>query len=242
MRFPLAFYVLFLATRATFAQDCTCTTSFDFLTQHISLNYSGYGDKTSGAAGDSLRLFTQKLRLQTESLLQKDNACWALCNQWLSWFHDVHLYMHIKQVEGNPSDIRALYAANERIPLQKNELITYLKEQSTDPWEGIWAMEEGNYCVALLKKPSPNRVYAGIILQADSVYWTPGQVKFEILAPDSNGTIKVRYFMRDHSEKLLKATFDGNKLNFEGIGQWSRMQADAACTPQKKNEPNALFY
>jgi hypothetical protein len=158
MRFRLAFCFLFLATRATFAQDCTCTTSFDFLTEHISVNYSGYGDKTMGQAADSLRLFTQQLRLQTEPLLQKDSACWALCNRWLSWFHDGHLYMRIKQAEGNPNEIRALYAAHERIPIQKNELIVYLKEQSTDTLEGIWAMDEGNYCVALLKKPSANRV------------------------------------------------------------------------------------
>lgn len=237
MRFRFTFFFYFIATGATFAQDCTCTTSFDFLTEHISVNYSGYGDKTMGQAADSLRLFTQQLRLQTEPLLQKDSACWALCNRWLSWFHDGHLYMRIKQVEGNPNEIRALYAAHERIPVQKNELIAYLKEQSTDTLEGIWAMDEGNYCVALLKKPSANRVYAGIILQADSVYWTPGQVKFEMLAPDSNGAIKARYFMRDHSEKILKATFNANKLNFEEIGQWSRMQADAACTPQKKTNP-----
>jgi len=234
MRNCFLFCLLLLRAEATFAQDCSCQTSFDFLTDKISRNYSGYKDKTNGPAGDSLRLFTDQLRRQTESLLQKDSACWALCNRWLSWFHDRHLSMGVKQVEGSPSEIRASYAALERIPIQKKELVAYLKQETIDPREGIWVMDEGNYCVALLRKPTSNRLYAGIILQADSVYWTPGQVKFEIEAPDGNGVFKARYFMRDHSEKLLTAIFMGNKLTFEDIGQWTRLEPDAACHQQMK--------
>lgn len=37
-----------------------------------------------------------------------------------------------------------------------------------------------DYRIAIIKNKTAHRDYAGVILKADSVYWTPGQVKLEL--------------------------------------------------------------
>ncbi len=224
------------------AQDCPCTTQFDFLTQKIAVNYAGYADKTAGAAADSLAVFTKKHRESAERISSADTACWNLCGQWLSWFNDKHLYLNRNQEpELPPEAIRKQYAQEEQIPLKESEVVAYLQKGDTHPIEGIWLMNEGRYRVALIKKPTVNRTFAGVILQSDSTYWMPGQVKFELGMPDSAGVYPARFFMRDHSARQLTAQLTGNTLQFEGLTHWKRLSPGAPWQwPASDPNPYAL--
>lgn len=65
------------------------------------------------------------------------------------------------------------------------------------------------------------------VLRADSVWWTPGQVK-ATLARDTAGAYRVRFFMRDHSEQQWTARVARNVLALSGGGSWVRRWPAAA--------------
>lgn len=185
-------------------------------------NYAGYGDKTRAKAADSLAALTKSIRQASQRLGSADTTCWNLCEQWLAWFEDKHLYLNRVQPDIAPDSVRSRYAQEERILVTESDIAAYLQKGKAHPIEGIYLMNEGQYRVALLRQPNATRTFAGIILQSDSVYWTPGQVKFELQEPDSAGVYPARFFMRDHSARQVKAQFAGNTLQFEGLAQWKR--------------------
>jgi hypothetical protein len=62
--------------------------------------------------------------------------------------------------------------------------------------EGIW--KSGAYKVGIVKM---NNEYEGFILEADTLYWKPGEIKFRLF---ENG--KANYYLRDHS--LSEETYE----------------------------------
>ncbi len=203
----------------SFAQSCPCSEQFDWLRQKLALNYSGYRDKVTPKNQDEFERHTAayKDRMAT---VNADTTCLRLMGEWARWFHDGHVQLSYKgQTQDDTLAIRARFADWESITLSEADAKLYLRQQGRDSMEGIYQPNSGNYRVALVRNPTPERDFAAIILRSDSVWWMPGQIKFDLkkIAP---GKFSTRYYMRDHSERSAVAVFQRGVLEVEGLGAW----------------------
>ena len=214
--------VLFcLSTANLFAQDCSCTQNFEFAARKLEVNYSGFRDKVNDQTRTAYNEHTRRFR-EHAAQTTSDTACFNLIYRWTKFFNDQHVQMDYFAPQESPETVRAQYANTENIPTNEAEVRAYLDATDRGPLEGIWEMEGGNYRVALLPRKGQNRVFAGIILRADSVYWMPGQIKFE-LTQTGQGTYDARFFMRDHSERSAQTTLVGHFLQMDQLSTWQKV-------------------
>lgn len=99
--------------------------------------------------------------------------------------------------------------------------------------EGIYRNAEGNYRVAVIKNSTSERDFVGVVLKADSIWWMPGQVKFDLKKAKSLSTYMSRYYMRDHSERNPSVTFTDGKLEFADLGTWHKQYPGIPSVPAK---------
>ena len=225
--------LIHLVQAPVFAQPCNCLEQFDWLQQKLALNYSGYRDKVTAenkaAFEQHTAAFREKIAASTA-----DTNCLRLLTDWSRWFRDGHVQLYLKGggAQEAPEVIRARYAGWEHIDLTEAAARAYLDLPGRDPMEGIYKPGEGSYRVALIRKASPERDFAAIILNADSVWWMPGQVKFD-LKQGPPGQYTARYYMRDHSERNPAVTFEAGKLSFTDLGAWYRQYPGKPVAPEK---------
>lgn len=220
MRTTFLLLLAFVFLSRLSAQDCNCAAQFEFLTQKIATNYSGYADKVNPqtqAAFDAHTLHYRELTAAT----RVDTTCARLLLEWTLFFKDRHVQLTYNFPKEDPVTVRQRYLAWERIPLGETEARQQIDRPGGDPAEGIWEMSGGNYRVALIESPTPERDLAAVVLRADSVYWVPGQIKFDL---KKNGeAYTARFYMRDHSMKTLDASLSGDQLIFKGFSNWQRV-------------------
>ncbi len=218
------------------AQDCTCTQKFDFFKEKIKLNYSGYRDKVTTsnqlAFDQHTNIFQQKA-----TNANSDTACFRILLEWKKWFRDGHVQLSTGSTAGNPAQIRAQFANTEHINLSEAAAKAYFDQPNRLPIEGIWQNEEGNYKVAIVQKPTTQREYAAIILKADSIYWMPGQIKFDLQKTDQPNIFSSQYFMRDHSLSPDTAFLNSDKLRLNKIGNWYMVYPRMAT----KTKPEGIY-
>lgn len=227
------FLFLFLLPTLASAQSCPCTEQFDWLRQKLALNYSGYRDKVTPQNQAEFDRHTAGFQAKIAQA-QADTACLRLMAEWARWFRDGHVQLYAKggPDTDDPAAIRARYATWEKIALTEAEARVYLDQPGRDPVEGIYQIAGGNYRVALVRNTTPQRDFAAVILNADSVWWMPGQVKFELKQSEA-GKFKTRFFMRDHSERNPTASFSDGKLEFTELGPWYKQYPGTPNMPAK---------
>jgi hypothetical protein len=222
------------------AQECPCAGRFDFFSEKIRLNYSGFRDKVTASNRAAYDEHTAKFR-ELAAAAASDTACLRVLADWKKWFRDGHVQIWQQAVPESPEAVRARFAAWEKIAMTEEQARAYLDRPDRDPVEGIWANDEGSYRVALTRQPTAGREFAASILKADSVFWLPGQVKFELkpLEGGAPGAFRVRFFMRDHSERVDTATLDGSVLKLKSLGAWRRQYpaADASAAGPTRRRP-----
>ncbi len=205
------------------AQNCACADQFEWLRQNVVRNYSGFSTKVTAATQAEFDRHTAAYQAQASGP-EADTSCARLLAEWLDWFHDGHLSVS----GGNPGGavdtvgVRQRFATWETIALSEADARLFFQQPMRDPMEGIYEPAEGNYRVALVRNPAQGRDFAAIILQADSVWWMPGHIKFE-LKLTGQGRFTSRYYMRDHSERNPAGSFSGGVLQFDGLGAWRRI-------------------
>lgn len=217
----------FLGANFIFAQSCPCSEQFDWLRQKMALNYSGYRDKVTPQTQAKFDSHTADYQAKIASAAS-DTACLRLLDEWARWFRDGHVQLYAKGglIPDNPDSIRQRFSRWEKIAMTEKEARTYLDQPSRDAVEGIYQMAGGNYRVALVRNAAPSRDFAAIVLKADSLWWMPGQVKFELKQTES-GKFTARFFMRDHSERKTEAVLSDKKLEFKDLGAWYKMYPGA---------------
>ncbi len=202
------------------AQTCNCPEQFAFLTEKMATNYAGYRDKVNATTQPDFERHTVNYRVKTATATA-DTTCFRLLTEWALFFRDQHVQLSYKAPPDDPTAIRLRFAGAEKIRLDETATKAQLDQPGRDSVEGIWEMQGGNYRVALLRQPTPLRDYAAVILRADSIWWMPGQVKFELKKAAQNYT--ARFFMRDHTIRELIARQQGNTLAFSGFSTWQRV-------------------
>lgn len=213
LSFILALFI-FIAGQSN--AQCNCADNFEFVYKKIETNYAGWKDKTS-VDSKGFKQFTTKQR-QKAATETNQNYCYTIIEDWLNYFKDHHTHLYNEtpalNFEGKTQqEIREYFSVTEKIEsIQINE---------TQGVEDVWEMSP-NYRIAIIKNKTTHRDYAGVILKADSVYWTPGQVKLE-LKEISPGNFSVMFYMRDHSMRMTHATLIEDELRPENLGALRRV-------------------
>ncbi|HRI60980.1 MAG TPA: S41 family peptidase, partial [Saprospiraceae bacterium] len=228
------FFFLLLLSTSIQAQSCPCTEQFDWLRQKLALNYSGYRDKVTPQNQAEFDRHTADFQAKVAES-KADSTCLRLLTEWARWFRDGHVQLFQKAAPAadDPAEIRRRFAGWEKIALTEVEARAYLDRPDRDPVEGIYRNAEGNYRVAVIKDSNSERDFAGVLLNADSVWWMPGQVKFDLKKAKSLSTFMSRYYMRDHSERNPSVTFTDGKLEFADLGTWHKQYPGIPSVPAK---------
>jgi hypothetical protein len=220
-----------------FSQTCDCPAQLNWLESHLKTNYPGYPDKVTEETRERYQThFDEALALAENT--PADTACWRVLRDWTRWFADGHIQLRYEREEEAPAEIRARYAHWETIPMSEAQAMAYLDSTGREPIEGIYQADAGNYRIALIRNEGPSREYAAVLLQADSIWWMPGQVKFD-LRKSSENRYAVRYYMRDHSERHTTLTTTDSSLEVKDLGNWYKIYPGAYQKP-KASSPFAF--
>jgi len=217
---------IFLVYRNAFPQtECNCEQALSQLIQKIETEYPGFNDKAK-----DLNLYNNyKENLLRKSRDVKSSDCINLLRSYKDFFRDGHISIY---PVGNQSD------------LDKNEgkiKISYDDFQkrilnTVDPLEGIW--KSGVYKVGIVKE---DNIYCGFIIEADTAYWKPGEIKFRLL---ENG--KAFYYLRDHSLSDEKYELVDGWILFFNYSKYIKLQPKPNLTDEeiksKTNELEGCFF
>jgi hypothetical protein len=221
MKHSIALLVALFSTFYAVAQQqqpCNCPDQLTFLEEKIRTNYSGFHDKVNPKTQAAYDAFLKKYQAKTEKS-RTDTTCARLLGEWTRFFKDNHLQFGEKPKEEPQVDIRAKFAGTEKIAMSEKEVRAYLDQPDRAAIEGIWVNDENAYRVAIIRNEVPPRNYVAFILKADSLYWMPGQVKFE-LKQHSDHSYGVRYYLRDHSLIERASSLLDGILDIQNLGKW----------------------
>lgn len=184
------------------AQDCDCTSSFNWMYEVFAKNDAGYEYALAEKGAQAFELHHQAILAKVKTA-ENDEACAQLMRSWLDFFRSGHLGLEYLNAQPNSTtsepteeEIRAQFADWEKMPFDLKEFKKYLKNKKEVDYEGIW--QSGVYQIGIRKVGTD---YIGFIIEADGVYWMPGQVKLRI--PTQSGEPAV-YYMRDHSAEQFE--------------------------------------
>src|SRR5690554_4156791 len=183
--------------------DDDCRSLLDFVTGYVERNYAGFPDKVTPSDREGYE--GQKAALRSRSATAvSDMQCEELLVDYLNHFADPHL-----SIVYAPATASAL-AEEEAIPerfsgwptrsVSESDVRRYLDgvESVLSPIEGIWTPVGTDYRYAILPAASGGEGYEAVTLQADGVWWRPGQVKATFM-PNGPNEYEVAYYLRDHS-------------------------------------------
>ncbi len=207
-----------LSIPLTAQSECEFDDSFSWVQEILRDNYSGYKDKVNSSNQAEFDQFTKDYERKIANA-KSDTSAYRLIKEWMGWFRDGHVQFGYNAPQGSPEEIRAAFADWERIAHTEESFRSWLMDNPGDQLQGIWSTNNDSYKVGIIKSPTPTRDYAAFILQADSVYWMPSQVKFELKMLSEN-SFTVNYFMLDHSLRQEQGSIDDLTLAFENLGGW----------------------
>lgn len=215
------------------AQDCSCNATFDWGQEKLALNYAGYQDKVNDENRAAFVAHTERIQAAVASITN-DEDCLRLLLEWSAWFKDGHVQLSRGAVTGSPEEIRARYANWPSIAMNEEAFRNYLDVKGEVPAiEGIWQSVGSNYKIGIIKNNDISSTvhYQAFILQADSVWWMPGQVKME-LTETAEHTFAVGYFMRNHSRQEQTAVVENETLlKVSNLGSWYQVYPRSGSAP-----------
>ena len=210
--------------------SCDCPQNFREMQRLIETNYAGYRDKVTPATQPRLDSLTRVVQARADTAHAAN--CGVILYQWLTFFKDGHLGIQNNQplAQVNPATIRARYANAERLPWTRASFRAYLDDptQTRQPLEGVWRDGGNNYTVGIVAD-TPGH-YQAFVLQADSVWWLPGQVKFAFSTP-AVGPGVGSYRMQNHSEEPRRVTTPAEGIISLDDSRWYRVYPRPVAVP-----------
>jgi hypothetical protein len=205
-------------------QATGCEAQLEWAADWAKRNYSGYEDKAGARPREYDSLMTV-LRGDARTAAS-DEDCNPILGRWVAFFRDGHLGFGrpraaavSQQSSETPEAIRARFADWPRIDIDEATLLAQLSQRPTlDPLEGIWESADGSYRVGVVSDGSGELPMT--ILRADSIWWTPGQVKARLRRDGEE--YDTRFYMRDHSEQVWRGAVLANVLRFGNGSTWIR--------------------
>lgn len=180
--------------------SCNCAVSLSQLIDKVEKNYPGFSDKSGEQSGyqDVREMLTKQAGNADEI------SCQKLMKKYTDFYKDPHLWVG---KNGAPFSFKT-NAEAERTEINIQDFQKYLKT-SKDDLEGIWLTD--GYKIGIKK----NRLngYTGFIMEASSVSWKMGDLKFRLL-PDN----RFEYVLMDKTKNGGNfKVYDKNVIFFEGI-------------------------
>lgn len=226
---PLFTTLLFLLPFFTIAQDCDCTSNFEWLRKTFEENDAGFAYALEAKGKDAYEKHNALYRKKAANISELMN-CTQTLYQWLTFFRTGHIGISLtgnsSQAGGDEPDekaIREQFKDWEKMAVDLEQFKKHLSGKKTVDFEGIW--ESSPYLIGIKKEEGG---YVGFIIEADGVYWTGGQVKLKI-RPDES----VTYYMRDHSEQVFpQADMLGNNNLQMGFISLQRVFPKLENTPE----------
>ncbi|HSU17775.1 S41 family peptidase [Longimicrobium sp.] len=236
---PLA---LLLAPLPSAAQSGDCPAALRFVADRVSGDYAGFETKVTPETRPSLDSATAAAERDAAGAAT-EAACLGVVSRWLGWFRDGHLSISSTAPrdagDTAAAAIRARFAGWERMDVTGDAVRTGTR----DPLEGVWESADGRYRLAVLPHGSDGEL-AAVVLRADSVWWTPGQVK-AVYRPAGEGAYETRFFLRDHSEQRFTSHLARGLLvgpvNAFTLRQVSPAPADALAPAEYAATLNTAF-
>lgn len=220
------------------AQDCSCSDHLEWLIKTFSENDAGFAFAMEQKTEAEYQLHNQTFRKRA-SEVEDVYACGPLLYEWMTFFRSGH--MGIELIADEPSqdddavklsekEIREKYKNTEVIELTEKELVEKFADLETPSMEGIW--KSGNYTIAVIRdEDNKEREYVGFIVEADGVYWMPGQVKIEWPSYTQENLLETKFYMRDHSIRDFETSLIGNNLMKVGYMFWERVSPKYETLP-----------
>lgn len=177
-----------------YGQDCNCSQNFEWVKSTFEENDAGFTfvleSKGEEAYAEHNKTFREKVNQITDY-----DECTGTIYDWLTFFRSGHI--SLRNLNGGSAqgaaeseeDIIKRFQDWQRLDVNLDEFRAYLETKTTHDFEGIWVSEP--YTIGIKKV---DEEYHGFIIEADGIYWTPGQIKLKI-AED----LSAIYYMRDHS-------------------------------------------
>lgn len=218
------------------AQDpsCACRKTLEEVIQKTTTNYPGYPIIINASNQHYFHQLTDSLRIAADTA--NDLSCFSILQTWISYFRDKHLALVFKDSPENTDLIRHTFANAPRYNLSKDSLVRSWQPGKDLSLEGIWAIH-GLYEVAIVKDKDR---YLGIITTGDNIYWTQGQVKFELIPQGDHNYLGILY-NRLHLADTFHTYIDDNTYSLDLKGSlWNRTYP--ALPAHYKGIPADSFY
>lgn len=218
--------ILFFSLEKIHGQECNCEINFKFMIEKVKKNYVGYKDKVTILNQNKLDFFTDSLYKVAKKADKYE--CTSICQQWIGFFKDKHMFVGIDPAGYSEDVIRSFYVNDKSVGFTESSFLAYLKsnKDKLDSVEGIWTNSSWTYTIGVVQNhqiKGPEKVFTGFILKADSIYWLPKQIKWEITKRNNNYITK--YFRsKDHSYEKPALTKNNDTLDFGIYGKWYKNQ------------------
>lgn len=203
------------------AQSCNCPAYFRDMVSKIETNYVGFNFKVTAANREEYRHFTDSL--EKSAATADVPACLSAMAKWLSFFKDYHVGISINEDSTNFHKIRQAFAHTERHAMSEQEFISYLdrNRHRLDSLEGIWEDESKAYRIGIIRDEQAPDTFIGFVIDADSLFWMPGQVKLKIKKSAGNYEY-IAFYSRNHQESVPPLKVSNGRLENGSFGSWYR--------------------
>ncbi|HKK59504.1 MAG TPA: S41 family peptidase [Salinivirga sp.] len=212
-------FILLLLPLFMHAQECDCTSSFNWLKETFETNDAGFPVVIKTKGTDTYQNFSDSIAQQTKQI-QNHTECVKLLDEWTHFFRKGHVgvyYTHNPDKNRQAQGTEAPKPQPKIWPVDTTALFKKLKDRKP-PYGICDVWYNNNYKMVVVPDTiNAQRDYVGVLLWTNKPQWKAGQVKTEF---SDSGSL-VNYYMADHT--LQKQSFSYSlKYLKTGNFHWTR--------------------
>jgi hypothetical protein len=210
----------------------SCGANMKWLIATFAENDAGYAYVVDAKGPAALEQHNARHELMAESA-DDSQACEDAMRSWLEFFRRGHI--GVRAVEEPPTSdspgeeaLREYYGTFPIHDIDVEAFLEGMREIPANSIEGVWRY--GIYTVGITKAEGGEE-YVGFVIEADGVYWHPGQVKLRFSEDRASEVLSGEFFMRDHSARSIEPVrLMSDNILQAGFSTWRRVLPDSALS------------